>query len=378
VNSDLEAFVCQDFKGLGDLGAISYAATEMVNAAQERYKSASAEAKQYGVLNQYALNIQRAGDIVSSMTAILTFLGDPSRFCLVPKGTLFAATWRTQGATCITFLGPAQYEEELRKETGLLDQVLRPVELAVNKVAAPSIFGTNLLSLLTSPIKALTSGEEDVEPSSSVPVTTATKGTAPMAATMITTPVPIFSSLFSSQPAQTPSADVGGEMGTGFCEGYPLAGRTSPDPVLYASDKNYQYCWDEYKKTAAYTALLKSNPEAITTPQPGLTPVGVPTGEIVSSILQSLTAGWNAVQTARMQAELMKAMKQKKPVYLTQGQIQQARTGPSWGLIAGGGVALILGGVLIYLLMSKKQGGGTAASVASVTPKLVPAKAGAK
>jgi len=365
MNADLEAFVCRDFSGLVGLGDVS-SSTGQYNTLLKRLQAAQARAESAGRVNDFALNFREANDALNSIRTVVNYWSSPSpATCLVEQRGNYVEAFRSSTPMCRTFLADSAYEQVIGQQAQRFNTAIVPVEQALG-VAAPS----GLLDTALQRLKDVFF-EEETPPVTGAPKPAPSPGTVSLAQKLFGgKTVPDTTSV-----ATTPA--VGGALKFEYpdCSRFSFTGRQTPDPQLFAVDAGYQYCWARYLESQEFKNMLRQTPDAISTPQPGTTPVTI-TADSISKILAGITQGWTEIERARLQQAMLKAAARGQKAYVRRDQTE-FQPGPSWGLIAGGAGLLILGGVLIYMLAKNRGRSAAPASMAAAVPS-VPALAGAK
>lgn len=349
----MDRFTCQ----MGDFSSSSSAYARLRREVNDLIDRAQAA----GRLAEYTLNFREANEALSSMSAILNYWEKPSAAtCLVRQGLNYVEAFRSSTRFCATFLSDSAYESEVNSQRSRVERA----------IAGPrAVFGAqsgSLFQTIVQPIKDIFFEEETPAPVTTKPPPS--PGTVSLTTLLTTGVKPMFSAL----PTTEPSFDLG-------CRQFDFYGSKAGQIDYTRTDPFYIQCADVYLggngdgavfRTGVANTTIRRDPGGITTPQPGTQGTLLQTTGQIRDILNAVTQGWTQIEQARLMAAMLKAQRERRPVYVPPPPPERK----PWGWIIGGGAALLIGGVILFALLSRKKG-GAAAVPAAVVPKLEAPKA---
>lgn len=371
-NAELERFVCWDNQQAG-LGAFSDIVDDWLQRSRDfasEILSAENKARAAGLYTAYAGNFAEARAALNSMTSILTVwydesvrVGQPYTFCLVRRGLNYQVGPKTSGGCLDSYM----YEGFVIEQARRIRAALGTLPTSTQAAAPTSIF-TSLLTMFDT---KTSSGDDDAPPITVKPTVTPSLLDQRLMS-LLTKGVTAV-----SDPCTQPQYAVSA--------GAVDYNRAMTDPIYYRCADAYLggTLLAEEIARLRLSAIAKSNPSSLSTPQPGTVPFRVDAASI-KGLFDALGAGWSEIEKARLQAQLLKSAREKTPTYISAAlkrmlaQQQQQQQAP-WGWIVGGIGLLAVGGLVLYAMSGKRKGGVAASAPAlpaSVVPaSIVPAKA---
>jgi len=359
----VDDFICGNFSGLGVFESFDAKYDKMI----KDLRQIEIYLLESGKLATYQLNFNQANGAVLGLGNLFRAQRNPKEYCLQKIGYNYVIVAKRTLTKCIVFSSAEAWSAAMQSQVDRFESLVAPIKQEIIReresaaiypvapVPAADIERDRLLRLIAGrPERTII--EEDPE--------SAKKQELEKIKQLIigksVTPILI----------RPPTRGVKAMAVPRSCAALSIEdiGPRPADPVALveweACVREAGYNPDDIAGAEVQRQVVQQNPASLDTPQTGTVPIkdkppalGEKTS-LFGEIFRELSKNATDLAKVQIQAKMIKAQREGKPIYVTPPVIriaqQSQRKKVPWGYVAGGGALLLAAGVIVFLAMRKK------------------------